>query len=86
MRVYSPHNVYVDHDLVSHVLCVCVLCRELQQTLQSVETIQEEKNSLSKTTEELQTILLVRFHALLYKCTVCSIGVLLYDCMGCVLI
>ena len=47
-------------------MCVCVLCRELQQTLQSVETIQEEKNSLSKTTEELQTILLVRFHALLY--------------------
>ena len=34
--------------------------RELQQTLQSVNTIQEEKESLSKATEELQQVLQVR--------------------------
>ena len=33
--------------------------RELQQTLQSVNTIQEEKESLSKATEELQQVLQV---------------------------
>ena len=55
--------------LVSSAVCVCVcVCvsrRELQQTLQSVSTIQEEKESLFKATEELQIVLQVRTITLL---------------------
>ena len=55
--------------LVSSAVCVCVcVCvsrRELQQTLQSVSTIQEEKESLFKATEELQVVLQVRTITLL---------------------